>query len=67
MQINNSNEYLEASKNIYSGVNEMMEELSGSVNDAKKYKEQVAQLGNNLQALNTVYGNMLAAMNINNQ
>jgi len=67
MQINNSNEYLEASKNIYSGVNDMMEELSGSVSDAKKYKEQVAQLGNNLQALNTVYGNMLAAMNINNQ
>ena len=67
MQINNSNEYLEASKSIYSGVNDMMEELSGSVSDAKKYKEQVAQLGNNLQALNTVYGNMLAAMNINNQ
>jgi len=43
----------------------MMESLSGSVEDTKRYKEEVAQLGTNLAALNTVYGNMLAAMNIN--
>ncbi|MBN2669795.1 MAG: gliding motility protein GldL [Bacteroidales bacterium] len=66
MQISNSNEHLEASKRIYSGINEMMESLNASVDDTKKYKEQVAQLGSNLQALNTVYGNMLAAMNIKN-
>ena len=65
MQISNSNEQLDASKKIYSGINEMMESLSGSVEDTKRYKEEVAQLGTNLAALNTVYGNMLAAMNIN--
>jgi DNA repair exonuclease SbcCD ATPase subunit len=65
MQINNSNEHLEASKKIYGGINEMMDSLNASVEDTKKYKDQVAQLGSNLQALNTVYGNMLAAMNIN--
>ncbi len=66
MQISNSGEYLDASKRIYGGINDMMESLSDSAKDTEKYKEQVAQLGNNLQALNTVYGNMLAAMNINN-
>ncbi len=66
MQISNSNEQLEASKQIYGGINAMMESLESSVGDAKKYKEEIAQLGTNLQALNTVYGNMLAAMNINN-
>ncbi len=66
MQIANSNEHLEASKRIYGGINDMMESLNSSVEDTKKYKDQVAQLGSNLQALNTVYGNMLAAMNINN-
>lgn len=66
MQISNSNQQLEASKRIYDGINDMMESLSSSVEDTKKYKEEIAQLGTNLQALNTVYGNMLAAMNINN-
>ncbi len=66
MQISNSNEQLDASKKIYGGINDMMESLGSSVDDAKKYKEEIAQLGTNLQALNTVYGNMLAAMNINN-
>ncbi len=66
MQISNSNEQLEASKRIYGGINGMMESLESSVEDAKKYKEEIAQLGTNLQALNTVYGNMLVAMNINN-
>lgn len=65
MQISDSNDHLESSKKIYSGINEMMESLSGSVEDTKKYQKEVAQLGNNLQALNTVYGNMLTAMNIN--
>lgn len=66
MQISNSTEHLDAAKKIYGGINEMMESLNGSIEDTKNYKDQVAKLGNNLQALNTVYGNMLAAMNINN-
>ncbi len=65
MQISNSNEQLDASKKLYGGISEMLESLEASVQDTKHYKEQVAQLGSNLQALNTVYGNMLAAMNVN--
>ena len=39
-----------------------MKNLSDSVEDTKKYKEQIAQLSANLESLNTVYGNMLSAM-----
>ncbi len=66
MQISHSNEQLEASKKMYGGISDMLSSLEASVEDTKRYKDQVAQLGSNLQALNTVYGNMLAAMNINN-
>jgi gliding motility-associated protein GldL len=38
--------------------------LSSAVEDAKLYKEEVAKLAKNLQALNSVYGNMLTAMNV---
>jgi hypothetical protein len=36
--------------------------MEGSVTDAKKTQEQIAQLAKNLSSLNNVYGNMLAAM-----
>ncbi len=38
--------------------------MSSAVEDAKLYKEEVAKLAKNLQALNSVYGNMLTAMNV---
>ena len=34
----------------------------GSVDDAKKAHEQIARLAGNLSHLNTIYGNMLSAM-----
>jgi len=41
-----------------------MRDLNESSGDTKKYREQVAKLNENLSALNNVYGNMLAAMNV---
>lgn len=32
--------------------------------DTKKYRDQMNRLNENLAALNNVYGNMLAAMNV---
>ena len=42
-----------------------MQNLHDSVEDTKKYKENINELSSNLNALNTVYGNMLSAMNFN--
>jgi hypothetical protein len=36
--------------------------MQGSVDDAKKTQEQIALLAKNLGSLNSVYGNMLSAM-----
>ena len=62
VQLQGTQSHLDASKQLYGGLNEMMESLQGSVDDAKIYREQVSQLGQNIKSLNTIYGNMLSAM-----
>ena len=64
LQLENANNHIEASKELYSGLDEMMTNLHDSVEDTKVYKEQISKLSNNLAAMNTVYGNMLSAMNV---
>jgi gliding motility-associated protein GldL len=53
---------LEANKELYSGMGELVKTLNDSVEDTKAYKEHIASLAQNLASLNTVYGNMLNAM-----
>ena len=40
-----------------------MQNLGNSVGDTEKFQQEIARLGENLAALNKVYGNMLNAMN----
>jgi hypothetical protein len=49
---------------LYKGIQGLMKDLTESAGDTKKYREQVTKLNDNLTALNNVYGNMLAAMNV---
>ncbi len=65
MQLKGSSTHLEATSKLYSGINELMQNLHDSMEDTRKYKENMGDLARNLSALNTIYGNMLAAMNIN--
>jgi len=53
---------LQNSSKLYSGITELMTNLNDSVEDTKKYKENISELASNLSRLNTVYGNMLSAM-----
>ena len=62
LQLQGSNEHQKSTANFYAGVENLMKNLSESVEDTKKYKEQIAELSTNLESLNTVYGNMLSAM-----
>lgn len=62
-QLAGTKQFLESSDALYGGMNELMGTLNESVDDAKKYKDEVAQLAQNISSLNTVYGNMLSAMN----
>jgi len=65
LQLRGSSEHLKATSQFYNGIGELMQNLNESVEDTRKYKENISELSRNLSALNTVYGNMLNAMNIN--
>jgi len=64
MQLKGATEHLNATEQMYGGITELMTNLHSSLDDTKRYKETMAELSKNLSALNTVYGNMLNAMNV---
>jgi gliding motility-associated protein GldL len=57
-------EHIRESDSLQRGIQNLIKDLNDSAGDAVKYREQIAKLNDNLTALNNVYGNMLAAMNI---
>ncbi len=64
LQLQGSQQHLEATSKFYDGLAELMKNLHESVDDTKKYRQEMSTLSSNLTALNTVYGNMLSAMNV---
>ena len=65
LQLQGSRTHLEATEKFYGGLGELMKNLHDSVDDTKKYRQEMATLSTNLTALNSIYGNMLGAMNYN--
>ena len=63
-QIVANNSGMKLSADIQENINELLTNLSDSVEDTKRYKTEITSLGENLGKLNTVYGNMLSAMTI---
>jgi gliding motility-associated protein GldL len=64
LQLRGASDHVKSAETVYKGIEGLMKDLSGSADDTKKYREQVARLNENLSSLNNVYGNMLAAMNV---
>jgi len=62
LELQDSNNHLKALNNFYGKLSEVSNTLMGSVEDSKKVQEQVGQLAGNLGRLNSIYGNMLSAM-----
>jgi gliding motility-associated protein GldL len=67
LQLQGSNEQLKATSKFYDGLTDLMKNLHDSVEDTHRYKTEISALSTNLSALNTIYGNMLTAMNFNNR
>ncbi len=65
LQLQGSKTHLDATTKFYDGLHELMQNLHDSVDDTKKYRQEMSSLSTNLTALNTIYGNMLSAMNYN--
>lgn len=61
-QLEDSQAQFKASQKFNADMAQMNSILTSSVEELKKYKENAEQLNKNLEALNTIYGNMLGAM-----
>lgn len=58
-----TSEQIQASAKFFDDLNQMNQIIASSVQEMKKYKENAEKLNANLDSLNSIYGNMLGAMN----
>lgn len=66
LELQDTNNHLKAMNKFYGSLSSAMDNMHASVDDAIKYREEMAHLSRNLGELNRVYGNMLSAMNVRN-
>ena len=64
MQLRSTNDQMQRSKALYGDMERLMNDIKLSVEDTQRYREEMGNLNRNLVSLNTVYGNMLSAMNV---
>ena len=64
MQLRSTNDQMQRSKAIYGDMEKLMSDIKMSVEETNRYREEMGNLNRNLVSLNTVYGNMLSAMNV---
>jgi len=62
-QIKGTSEQIQASTKLFEDINQMNQIIVSSAQEMKKYKENAEMLNANLESLNSIYGNMLGAMN----
>ncbi len=62
MELNEANNHLKSMNKFYGNLVAATEAMSSSAEDANKAKDQIAALARNLGSLNSIYGNMLNAM-----
>lgn len=65
LQLNNTNEQIQRNQGVHKDLDKIMDNLSSSLENAQAYRKETEKLNKNLEALNTIYGNMLSAMDIN--
>ena len=64
LELKESNNHLKALNSFYGKMAEASSAMMNSVEDANKAKDQISLLAGNLGKLNSVYGNMLSAMQV---
>lgn len=62
-QLKGTSEQIHASAKFFEDLNQMNQVIALSAQEMKKYKENAEKLNSHLDALNSIYGNMLGAMN----
>jgi len=62
-QLKGTSEQIQASTKFFEDLNQMNQMIASSAQEMKKYKENAEKLNAHLESLNSIYGNMLGAMN----
>lgn len=62
LELQDTNTHLKAMNKFIGNLGTAMTTLEESMNDTKRYKDNMTVLAGNLEKLNTIYGNMLSAM-----
>ncbi|MGQ1911399.1 type IX secretion system motor protein PorL/GldL [Marinifilum sp. RC60d5] len=62
LQLKQSNQQIDNAKNLHQDLDKVLETLTATLDNAQTYRKETEQLNTNLSALNTIYGNMLSAM-----
>ncbi|MES2560628.1 MAG: gliding motility protein GldL [Bacteroidota bacterium] len=65
LEIAESNNHLKSINEFVGNLSKVVNSLADSQKEADTFKNEIGKLSGNLTALNNVYGNMLAAMNVN--
>ena len=64
LQLKQGNEQMTNSKTVHHDLDKVLETLTSTLQNTQAYKKETEQLNENLVALNTIYGNMLSAMDV---
>jgi gliding motility-associated protein GldL len=63
LELQDSSAHLKSMNTFYKNLSLTMNNFNESLDDSKAFKDEVGRLAKNLGSLNSVYGNMLTAMN----
>ncbi len=63
LELQDSSAHLKSMNKFYQNLALTMQNFNESMEDSKQFKEEVGKLAKNLGSLNSIYGNMLSAMN----
>jgi len=64
LEISESNKHIQSINQFVGGLSKVVTTLNESNTQAEQFKSEMDKLSKNLTNLNSVYGNMLAAMNV---
>jgi gliding motility-associated protein GldL len=65
LQLKNSTAHVEDTSKLHNTLNQYLTSINESAQDMHRYRQEMDNLTKKVTALNQVYGNMLAAMNVN--
>jgi gliding motility-associated protein GldL len=63
LELQDSSNHLKSMNKFYQEMSTTVQNFNASATDAKLFKDEISRLAKNLATLNSIYGNMLSAMN----